>query len=110
VDQTVAQSEPGSFVCSHASASKVTAYERMNSVFVQFPTPPAEPADRVIELVLNQRRVLRVRPGFDADALIQLVRFIRVCTDLQANRQAYCPACVSGSPVRADRTRLRVVE
>ena len=29
-----------------------------------------------IELVLGDRRVLRVRPGFDADLLLQLVRLL----------------------------------
>lgn len=46
------------------------------SAFVQVSTPPAESADGVIEVVLNQRRVLRVRPGFDADAVLQLVRLL----------------------------------
>jgi transposase-like protein len=36
----------------------------------------AEPADRAIELVLGERRVVRVRAGFDAAALLQLVKLL----------------------------------
>jgi transposase-like protein len=44
--------------------------------FVKLTTRDAEPTVSPIELVLNQRRVLRVRPGFDADMLLQLVRLL----------------------------------
>ena len=40
---------------------------------------PGEPESTpvtAIELVLGDRRVLRVRPGFDADLLLQLVRLL----------------------------------
>jgi transposase-like protein len=40
-------------------------------------TPTAELATAtVIDLVLNERRLLRVRPGFDADTLLQLLRLL----------------------------------
>ncbi len=44
--------------------------------FVEFSAPVAEPTDSPIEVVLNQQRVLRVRPGFDADMLLELVRLL----------------------------------
>ena len=37
--------------------------------------PESTPAS-AIELVLGDRRVLRVRPGFDADLLLELVRLL----------------------------------
>src|SRR5437588_8678613 len=42
--------------------------------FVELSTAVAEPTGNSIELVLKHQRVLRVRPGFDADQLLQLVR------------------------------------
>jgi transposase-like protein len=44
--------------------------------FVKLSTLDAEPAGSPIELVLSQRRRLRVRPGFDADMLLQLLRLL----------------------------------
>jgi transposase-like protein len=44
--------------------------------FVKLTTLDAEPTGSAIELVLNQRRLLRVRPGFDADVLLELVRLL----------------------------------
>ena len=44
--------------------------------FVKLTTLDAEPTVSSIELVLNQRRLLRVRPGFDADMLLELVRLL----------------------------------
>ena len=44
--------------------------------FVKLMAFDAEPAVGAIELVLNQRRLLRVRPGFDADLLLELVRLL----------------------------------
>lgn len=44
--------------------------------FVELSTLDAEPTGSPIELVLNHRRLLRVRPGFDADMLLQLVRLL----------------------------------
>jgi transposase-like protein len=44
--------------------------------FVKISTRHAEPTVSPIELVLNQRRLLRVRPGFDADLLLELVRLL----------------------------------
>jgi transposase-like protein len=37
---------------------------------------PTTAADVAIELVLGERRVLRVRAGFDAQALLQLVKLL----------------------------------
>jgi transposase-like protein len=40
-------------------------------------TPAAEsPTPTAIDLVLNEHRLLRVRPGFDSDTLLQLVRLL----------------------------------
>lgn len=44
--------------------------------FVKLTTFDAEPAVSHIEVVLNQGRLLRVRPGFDADMLLELVRLL----------------------------------
>jgi transposase-like protein len=44
--------------------------------FVKLTTLDVEPAVCPIEVVLNQRRLLRVRPGFDADMLLELVRLL----------------------------------
>ena len=44
--------------------------------FVKLTTVVAEPAVSPIELVLNQGRLLRLRPGFDADMLLELVRLL----------------------------------
>ena len=38
------------------------------------PTPPTE--STTIDLVLNERRLLRLRPGFDPATLLQLVRLL----------------------------------
>jgi transposase-like protein len=44
--------------------------------FVKLTTLDAEAAVSPIELVLDQRRVLRLRPGFDANMLLELVRLL----------------------------------
>src|SRR6266478_2131375 len=44
--------------------------------FVKLTTRAAEPTASPIELVLNQRRLLRLRPGFDADMLLELLRLL----------------------------------
>jgi transposase-like protein len=44
--------------------------------FVKLSTAVAEPAGSPIELVLNPRRLLRVRPGFDAATLLELIRLL----------------------------------
>lgn len=44
--------------------------------FVKLTALDAAPTVSPVELVLGQRRVLRVRPGFDADMLLQLVRLL----------------------------------
>jgi transposase-like protein len=44
--------------------------------FVKLTTFDAESAVSPIEVVLNQRRLLRVRPGFDAEMLLELVRLL----------------------------------
>jgi transposase-like protein len=43
--------------------------------FIKLITLDAEPCVSPIELVLNQR-LLRLRPGFDADMLLELVRLL----------------------------------
>ena len=40
------------------------------------PLEPTTTAATAVELVLNDRRVLRVRPGFDAELLLELVRLL----------------------------------
>ena len=45
-------------------------------VFVKLTPLDAEPTISPIELVLNQGRVLRLRPGFDADMLLELMRLL----------------------------------
>jgi transposase-like protein len=44
--------------------------------FVKISTVDAERIVSPIELVLGQRRLLRVRPGFDANLLLELVRLL----------------------------------
>jgi transposase-like protein len=44
--------------------------------FVKLTMRDAEPSVSPVELVVDQRRVLRVRPGFDADMVLQLVRLL----------------------------------
>jgi len=44
--------------------------------FVKLTPLDAEPTTSPIELVLNQGRLLRVRPRFDGDMLLQLVRLL----------------------------------
>ena len=45
-------------------------------VFVKLTTVVAEPTISPIELVLNQGRLLRLWPGFDANMLLELVRLL----------------------------------
>jgi len=44
--------------------------------FVEFAMTGAEPTVSPIELVVKQRWLLRVRPGFDATVLLELVRLL----------------------------------
>jgi transposase-like protein len=44
--------------------------------FVKVTMLEDEASVSAVELVVDQRRVLRVRPGFDADMLLQLVRLL----------------------------------
>jgi transposase-like protein len=44
--------------------------------FVKLTALDAEQFGSPIEVVLNPRRLLRVRPGFDADMLLELVRLL----------------------------------
>jgi transposase-like protein len=44
--------------------------------FVRLSTVVVGPTGGPIEVVLNERRLLRVRPGFDADVLLELVRLL----------------------------------
>jgi transposase len=46
------------------------------AAFVKLTLDSEPPAPSAIELVLNERRVLRVRPGFDAATLHELVRLL----------------------------------
>jgi transposase-like protein len=46
------------------------------SPFIKLVTPQATPPASAIEIVLAKRRRLRVRPGFDADTVRQLVRLL----------------------------------
>ena len=55
------------------TASKSSAPE---PAFVKLTTLGAEPTVSFVEVVLNQRRLLRVRPGFDANMLLELVRLL----------------------------------
>ena len=52
------------------TASKSPAFVKLT------PAGPEPMAASAIELVLGDRRVLRVRPGFDADVLLELVRLL----------------------------------
>ena len=65
----------------HQSDGRESRLPRMWRVFsvpafVKITTRQSEPTVSPIELVLNQRRLLRVRPGFDADMLLELVRLL----------------------------------
>jgi transposase-like protein len=44
--------------------------------FVKLTTHDARPTTSPIELVLNHGRLVRLRPGFDADMLLELVRLL----------------------------------
>jgi transposase-like protein len=44
--------------------------------FIKLTTLDAEPCASPIDLVLNHQRMLRLRPGFDAEMLLQLVRLL----------------------------------
>jgi putative transposase len=52
------------------TAPKSSAFVKLSAVEPE-PTPAT-----AIELVLGERRVLRVRPGFDADQFLELVRLL----------------------------------
>jgi phage antirepressor YoqD-like protein len=49
--------------------------------FVEFAIADAKPIVSFVELVVKQRWLLRVRPGFDADMLLELVHLLeeRAC-------------------------------
>jgi transposase len=61
---------------SHCSAvAKLPAF--VNLTVVAEPSAAAEPVTpNAIDLVLSERRLLRVRPGFDSATLLQLVRLL----------------------------------
>ena len=46
------------------------------TAFVKLALDAAPPAVSVVELVLGDRRLLRLRPGFDPDMLLELVRLL----------------------------------
>jgi transposase-like protein len=52
------------------AASKSSAFVKLT------PAGPEPTAASAMELVLGERRLLRVRPGFDADLLLELVRLL----------------------------------
>ena len=54
----------------------VTPSTQTASPFIKLATPKATPRASTIEVVLTKRRRLRVRPGFDADLLLELVRLL----------------------------------
>jgi transposase-like protein len=56
-----------------AMASKTST---PTAAFVKLTTHDAGPTTSPIELVLNHGRLVRVRPGFDADLLLQLLRLL----------------------------------
>ena len=62
-------------------AAKAAKASAAAPAFVKLAWSEAEPIVSPIEVVLNQRRLLRVRPGFDADTLLELVRLLeeRAC-------------------------------
>jgi transposase-like protein len=47
-----------------------------NPAFVKLTVSAESAAASAVEIVLSDRRLLRVRPGFDADMLLQLVRLL----------------------------------
>lgn len=56
---------------------KVAKSESQSPAFVKLtPVGPESTAASAIEVVLGDRRVLRVRPGFDAELLLELVRLL----------------------------------
>ena len=46
------------------------------SPFIKLATPVVSPPGNIIEVVLAKRRRLRIRPGFDAAMLLELVRLL----------------------------------
>jgi len=56
---------------------KATKSVPQSPAFVKLtPVEPEPTAASAIEIVLGDRRVLRVRPGFDAELLLELVRLL----------------------------------
>jgi transposase-like protein len=53
-----------------------TAPPQRGSAFVKLTLAPEPAAASPVELVLNERRLLRVHPGFDPETLLQLVRLL----------------------------------
>src|SRR4051812_9792772 len=46
------------------------------AAFVQLTVQAEPPTVAAVDLVLNERRLLRIRPGFDAATLLELVRLL----------------------------------
>ncbi len=60
-----------------SAAPKTAQTQPQSPAFVKLSAVESEPPSAAaIELVLGDRRVLRVRPGFDADLLLELVRLL----------------------------------
>jgi hypothetical protein len=53
-----------------------TSRKRSAPTFLKLTVDPSATKPPAIELVLSERRLLRVRPGFDADLLRQLIRLL----------------------------------
>jgi|HubBroStandDraft_1064217.scaffolds.fasta_scaffold129658_3 transposase-like protein len=59
------------------AAPKAAKSTPQSPAFVKLtPVGPEPTAASAVELVLGDRRVLRVRPGFDAELLLELVRLL----------------------------------
>jgi hypothetical protein len=58
------------------SATVMASPQRAAPAFVKLASAAGVPTAPAIEVVLCERRLLRVHPGFDADVLRQLVRLL----------------------------------
>jgi hypothetical protein len=62
--------------CRQTTDPKTAKSASQAPAFVKLTPVGPEPTPSAIELVLGDRRVLRIRPGFDADVLLELVRVL----------------------------------
>ena len=56
--------------------ARPTRQSHTPAAFVRLAPDAEPPAVSVVELVLGDRRLLRLRPGFDPDMLLELVRLL----------------------------------